>query len=64
MKEKSSSDGSISSFSNSGEEIDSENFQKDYATLRNEIKELRNDLKTWMKKLQHPWIWLQLHYAK
>ena len=35
----------ISSFSNSGEEIDSEIPQEDYASLRNEIKDLRNDLK-------------------
>ena len=64
MKEESSSDGSISSFSNSGEEIDSEIPQEDYASLRNEIKELRNDLKTWMKKLLHLWIWLQITLCK
>ena len=54
MKEESSSDGSIQSFSNSGEEIDSEIPQEDYASLRNEIKELRNDLKTWMEKIAAP----------
>ena len=54
MKEESSSDDSISSFSNSGEEIDSEIPQEDYSSLRNEIKELRNDLKTWMKKIAAP----------
>ena len=64
MKEESSSDGSISSFSNNGEEIDSEIPQDDYASLRNEIKELRNDLRLKWKRLQHLWIWLQIHYAK
>ena len=54
MKVESSSDGSISSFSNSGEEIDSEIPQEDYASLKNEIKELRNDLKTWMEKIAAP----------
>ena len=46
IKEDSTSDGSISSFSNSGDEIDSEISQEDYASLKNEIKKLRNDLKT------------------
>ena len=54
MKVESSSDGSISSFSDSGKEIDSEIPQEDYASLRNEIKELRNDLKTWMEKIAAP----------
>ena len=65
MKEESSSDGSISSFSNSWEEVDSEISQEDYASLRNEIKELRNYLKTWMEKnystLESD---CKLHYAK
>ena len=64
MKEELSSDDSISSFSNSGEEINSEIPQEDYASIRNEIKELNNDLKTWIKKYQHFWIWLQITLCK
>ena len=52
--EKSNLEESISSSSSSEDELDSNYQPDDYISIRNEIKELRNDIKIWMEKLATP----------
>ena len=49
--EKSNLEESISSSSNSEDELDSDYQPDDYISIRSELKELRNDIKIWMEKL-------------
>ena len=52
--EDSSFEDSISSSNNNEDEQDSDYEPNDYASLRNEIKELRNDFKVCMEKIATP----------
>ena len=51
---QSSSEKSISSSSDSKDELDSDYQPEDYASIRNEIKELRNDFKIGLEKIAIP----------
>ena len=51
---QSSSEESISSSSDSEDELDSDYQPEDYASIRNEIKELRNDFKIGLEKIAIP----------
>ena len=52
--EHTNSDDSFWSSSNNQDKLDSDYCKTNYESLRNEIKELRNDLKTWMEKIAAP----------
>ena len=52
--EDTNSDDSFWSSSSNQDKLDSDYCKTNYESLRNEIKELRNDLKTWMEKIAAP----------
>ena len=52
--EHTNSDDSFWSSSSNQDKLDSDYCKTNYESLRNEIKELRNDLKTWMEKIAAP----------
>ena len=51
QNEETNSDDSFWSSNSNQDKLDSDYCKTNYESLRNEIKELRNDLKTWMEKI-------------